>query len=155
MMRREIAQREAYYESDEYINEVTADFQKIIEQVLPAEILERAAAENWDLAKINDIIEKRKEKGYETIKGFHTSDIEINGQELNGDVFYTTNLSNLYGKKAKWLYIIDGANDDQIVDEQLGWRRTNGHPRKILAKIRLNDKVAEKLGASFADVEYH
>lgn len=145
---------EQFY-TPEYAESTKARVQEIFKNDLPEELLERAEEENWNISKINKVIEQRKQMGLQVIRGFHTSDIDLpEGQTLVGDVFYSNNFQNLYGRKADWLYIIDGAANDEIVNEGLGWQKSRGNPRKIIQKIKLTDEVINALGASFAKVEY-
>ena len=108
--------------------------------------------------EIMEIIEARKEAGFETLKGYHTSNIDLNVGEFvapgpDKTVHYTTSLDNLYGKKAKYLYIVEGSNNDLANDPGLGWRQSRAG-MKILEKIKLTPDALEKLEASFAEVEY-
>lgn len=139
----------------EYAESAKARIQEILKNDLPEELLERAEEENWDVSRINKIIEQRKQMGLQAVRGFHASDIDLpEGQMLIGDVFYSNNLKNLYGRKAEWLYIIDGASNDEVVNKNLGWQKSRGNPRKIIQKIKLTDEVVAAIDASFAKVEY-
>ncbi|MDP1709458.1 MAG: hypothetical protein Q8L21_01040, partial [Candidatus Komeilibacteria bacterium] len=58
-----------------------------------------------------------------------------------------------YGRKAKFLYIVEGTSSDLINDPGLDWRQSRGG-MKIMEKIRLTPEALEKLEADFAEVEY-
>lgn len=154
---------EEYYHSPEYVNEVLETLSKIQEEVLPEELIikakERAEKEGrpyFDVIK--EIIEAREALGYQSFKGYHTSSVELNlgdflepGEGEEG-VCYSKTLDFLYGNKsAKWLYVIEGSNTDNLFNDEYGWYKTKGkRPLKIIAKIRLTPEVMQAIGGNFA-----
>jgi len=123
---------------------------------LPTELQERWKGASTQ--QINEILEARKEKGYETVKGYHTSDIDMNvGDHIrpggDGTVHYTTSPETLYGKKAKYLYIVEGSSNDIINDKNLGWRQSHA-AMKILDKTDITRGIPDEMETSFANVEY-
>ncbi len=157
---RELHQREQYYSSPEYTAEALRTFRSLTESSLPQDLLIKARARAEEEQRpleaiIQEIINFRRENGMITSKGFHVSNIELAvGQFLEPGidqaVCYSDNIKNLYGEKSgKWLYIIDGANNDTTINEELGWKKTRRRI-KILSKIRLNDEIVRSLDADFA-----
>lgn len=136
------------------------DVQRSVRQTLlntlPVELQEK-----WrdaTIPKLLEIIKAREEYGYRNIKGYHTSDSELEVGDFimpgsDGEIHYATSLDKLYPKKAKYLYIIDGSNNDPINDEEYGWR-TSYAKRKIITKIPLDEETMERIGAQFAELEY-
>ncbi len=123
---------------------------------LPTEL--RSKWQNASPREIMEVVEARREAGFETLTGYHTSSIDLNVGEYispgsDGTVHYTTYLDNLYGKKAKYLYIVEGSSSDLVNDPGLGWRQSRAG-MKILEKIELTPENLEKLEADFAKVEY-
>src|ERR1043165_9032745 len=126
---------------------------------LPVELQERW--EDASLEDIENVINKREGLGYKKRTGFHVSPVDLPiGSDLKpsalseGKVFYTDNVQHLYGKHAGGiLYIIEGTEVDELVDEKLGWYRTRG-TAKIVDKIKITPETMESLGARFAEVEY-
>jgi len=136
--------------------EIVESVRKTLLRQLPNELQKRW--KDADPQKIMEIIDARKETGFETLTGYHTSDIDLNVGEYirpgsDKTIHYTTSADNLYSKKAKYLYLVEGSNNDIVNDENLGWRQSHA-PLKILDKIELTEGSLEKKGASFADVEY-
>ena len=123
---------------------------------LPTELQER-----WKdslIEKINKIIDARKESGFETLTGYHTYDIDLNVGDYirpgsDGTIHCTTSPDTLYGKKAKYLYIVEGSTNDIINDKNLEWRQSHAQ-MKITNKIELTPDKAEELNTSFADIKY-
>jgi len=136
-------------------------------EFLPVELQEK-----WEDAptqKIREIVERRRELGYKVpVTGYHVGSMDlpvggelVPGPHEQGKVFYSTDIKNLYGRQAGkmakdglYLYIIQGTENDEDIDEDIGWRTTKGRV-KIIDKIPLNDETMDNLGAGFARVEYH
>ena len=127
---------------------------------LPEELRER-----WEGASLEDlkkVIETRKILGYETIKGYHVSNADlpvdsylIPGSEAEGNLFYSQDIKNLYGRfGGGFIYIIEGGPDNLMIDKDFGWRVYKGKAR-IIDKIPITPESMEKLGAKFAKCEYH
>lgn len=110
-----------------------------------------------DLEKINRY---RSREGFEKITGYHVSNKDLKeGSYLqpdqNGEVFYSEDIKNLYGKYSQgWLYAVEGTSDDKVINEDLGWRTTKGK-LKIVGKVPLNKDTQKDLGWDLADCEYH
>ena len=124
-----------------WVNE-NADYEKIIA----------------DLDRLND---HRKREGFEKITGYHVSNKDLEEgaylePDQNGEVFYSDNIENLYGKYAgdSWLYAVEGTTDDSVINEDLGWRTTKGR-LKIVGKVSLDEARSRGLNWGFADCEYH
>lgn len=123
---------------------------------LPTELQERW--KNSSPQEIMEIIEARKEAGFATLTGYHTSNIDFNVGDYvhpgsDGTIHYSTSIGNLYGKKAKYLYTVEGSSNDLINDETLGWRQSHAS-MKIIDKIELTPENLNDLRADFAKVEY-
>lgn len=137
-------------------SEVLESVKQTLLKQLPSEL-----QEHWkdaSIKQISEVLDARKEEGYEAFRGYHTSDIDLNVGDFlrpgsDGTIHYTASPDTLYGKKAKYLYTVEGSNTDQVNDEALGWHQSHA-PLKIIAKIDLTQDTPETIGASFADVEY-
>jgi hypothetical protein len=128
--------------------------------LLPSELQER-----WEEATIEEIarvINKRQELGLKRIIGYHVSgkeyevgDYIIPDKNDNGECFYSDSLESLYGRHGGgYIYVIEGTGHDKVIDDALGWRTTKGK-MKIIDKIKIAPDSMKKLGAKFADCEYH
>lgn len=126
--------------------------------LLPKQLRDRW--ENSSIKEIEGVIKKRKEMGYEKIIGYHVSNKDLKTgsllkPDINGEVFYSDNLKNLYGKYGGgYIYIIEGTADDTVIDENLGWKTIKGK-MQIIDKIKITPENMENLGATFAKCEYH
>ncbi len=123
---------------------------------LPNELQDRW--KDADIPKLNEIVNAREQERFKSITGYHTSDVDLNvgnyvepgeGSELH----YATKLDKLYPKKAKYLYIIDGSEQDNINDDEYGWR-TSYSKKKIIEKIPLTEENIKNLGIHFAELQY-
>ncbi|KKQ23307.1 hypothetical protein A2999_02745 [Candidatus Wolfebacteria bacterium RIFCSPLOWO2_01_FULL_38_11] len=147
-----VEQIKSYNESDENKKENLLSS-------LPEELRER-----WEDALPEDIqkvLETRSVLGYETIKGYHVSDVDlpigsylIPGPNAEGKLFYSEDVKNLYGRHGSgFIYIIEGGPDNLAIDKNLGWKIYKGKA-KIIDKIPIIPENLEKLGAGFAKCEY-
>ncbi|MEK7548933.1 MAG: hypothetical protein AAB496_00345 [Patescibacteria group bacterium] len=127
---------------------------------LPHELKERW--ENASLKDIEKVVEKRSTLGYESIRGYHVSKIDlpidsylIPSPEAEGKLFYSQDIKNLYGRPGGgFIYVIEGGPDNLMIDENFGWKIYKGKA-KIVDKIPITSENIEKLGAKFAKCEYH
>ncbi len=121
--------------------------------------------ERWEDASLKDIqkvLETRRTLGYEIIKGYHVSDVDlptgsylIPGPNAEGKLFYSEDIKNLCGRHGGgFIYIIEGGPDNLTIDENLGWKVYKGKA-KIVDKIPIIPENLEKFGAKFAKCEYH
>lgn len=133
---------------------------------LPTELQDR-----WQDAPIGDIlnvIKKRESLGYKRVIGYHVSSVKLEVGDVlrpdsSGNVFYSTDLSNLYGRPAgenteTCIYIVEGTANDEVVDEELGWytsRAKGDSSPRVVDKIKMTPNNLKMLGAGFAKCEYH
>jgi len=135
-------------------DEINDDLKEVLLKQLPVEL--RSRWEEASVDQIQGVINERKDLGFETIIGYHCTndDLEKNDFLLPGDdnkVHYATDIKNLYGKKGKFLYILEGSSNDLDSDSGLGWK-TSFARMKIIDKIPLTHEKVEEMGAEFANV---
>lgn len=123
---------------------------------LPQELQKRWREHS--LEEIQEVVNERKEFGIETVIGYHCSDADLPVGSFikpgsDNMVHYATDLKKLYGKRGKFLYILEGSNLDRDNDTNLGWK-TSFSSMKIVDKISLTHKKSEEIGAGFAKCEY-
>ncbi len=123
---------------------------------LPRELQDRW--KNGDLDLIQEVINERNELGLETIIGYHCSNQDLRIGDFikpggDGMVHYATSLKKLYGKRGKFLYILEGNNQDRDSDTSLNWK-TSFSSMKIIDKIPLTHEKVDELGAGFAECAY-
>ncbi len=112
------------------------------------------------ISDLSNLLEKRSKEGYKVIKGYHVTKVDLPvGSYIipgkDGVIYYSEDITNLYGRYGGgWLYIVEGRSNDDVVDEELGWRAT-GKKMKIIGKIPLNKETQKKMGWNFAKCEYH
>ncbi len=153
--------------SEIYLGDDAEEIRESLLEFLPHDLQLKWA--DASTQKIREIVEKRRELGYEApITGYHVSQLDlpiggdlVPGKHEQGRVFYTTQIDNLYGRKAGamakgglYLYIIQGTPQDKDINKNIGWRTTCGKV-KIIDKIPLNADIMKDMGADFADVAYH
>ncbi|MDD5290144.1 MAG: hypothetical protein PHT40_03035 [Patescibacteria group bacterium] len=136
---------------------LTKTFKEALLNQLPEEV--RKKWEKSSVGKIEEIIRERQETGFErVINGYHCSDknFEVGDFILPGDdncVHYATNTKKLYGKKAKFLYILEGSGLDTDSDSGLGWK-TSFAKMKIIGKVPLTHEKVDELDLDFAECDY-
>ncbi len=130
--------------------------------LLPEELRDKSIRENFPIEHVQKIIEFREKKGYKTVIGFHVSPLDLKigdflrpGANSDDEIFFTTNLDNLYlGKTPRFIYAIECSETlMKVADASLDWYKLKGENR-IIDKIKMTPEAIEALGAGFAECDY-
>jgi hypothetical protein len=124
---------------------------------LPFELREKL--QDKTIQEIQNVIKEREKLGFKTVIGYHCSNLDLGKDEFvepgpDHVVHYATDITQLYGLKARFLYFIEGSNQDKNEDPNLGWKTSHSKLR-VIDRIKLTDDIAEDIGAGFAKCEYH
>jgi hypothetical protein len=114
----------------------------------------------------------RKENNLQMILGFRCSNTDFGGfegesfvkmssevesfgeEDLSGLTWYATDKHHLYGKKLKYLYLVEGSNYDEKTKEKIGRSHWVFAKRKlaVIEMIPLSSEVIEKLDLKFEKI---
>jgi len=130
------------------------------------------------LEEIEELIQKREGDGYKKILGLHFTNTKVENQPLLGGsketyldkegnvkdytgVMYSTDPNQVWAKRGRYLYFLEGSTTDTLVDPERGWRlrsaptfsavkgelsRKGFSPEEWLGVIEADDRLIEALG---------